>query len=316
MKIAPFGSEKFLENSKEFLNSNSLIGKSVFLLLIILIFIGIFGILSRIIFYLLSPNENPYILNGMKSANNPLVITQSYANDNAIPIFRSKDQYDGIEFTYCFWMFIESSNLKNLQDNNKYAHVFHKGSFGSTSSNAGMEGIYDVNNSPGVYLYQGVDDAITDQLTDGTSLDSNYKILSMLIRLNIYRNSDSDENPNKYFEDIKIQGIPVKKWIHIVIRSTSQNIVDVYINGKVVKRHKLSNVIKQNYDNLYINMNGGFDGFLSNLKYYNYAIGTLEIENTVRNGPNLKMTESDTAIKSTPKYLSNSWYISESGVNY
>jgi hypothetical protein len=213
-------------------------------------------------------------------------------------------------------MFIESSNLKNLQDYNKYAHVFHKGSLGNTYSNGKMDGIYNVNNSPGVYLYQGKDDSLTDELPDGSSLNANYKILSMLIRLNIYRNSNSSENPDKYFEDIKIHGIPIKKWIHVVIRSTTQNIVDVYINGKVVKRHKLSNVIKQNYDNLYINMNGGFDGFLSNLKYYNYAIGTLEIDNTVRDGPNLKMIGNDTAIKSIPKYLSESWYINESGANY
>ena len=46
--------------------------------------------------------------------------------------------------------------------------------------------------------------------------------------------------------------------------------------------HVLSNSErKQNYDNLYINMNNGFGGNLSNLKYYNYAIGTFEIDNIV-----------------------------------
>ena len=57
------------------------------------------------------------------------------------------------------------------------------------------------------------------------------------------------------------------------------------------KRHKLSNVAKQNYDNININLNNGFYGNLSNLKYYNYAIGTFEINRLNSNGPNLKMSD-------------------------
>ena len=68
------------------------------------------------------------------------------------------------------------------------------------------------------------------------------------------------------YDDIYIDGIPIKKWVGVVIRVTSQNIVDVYINGNLTKRHKLSNIVKQNYDNLYVNYNGGFSGNISNLK--------------------------------------------------
>ena len=133
--------------------------------------------------------------------------------------------------------------------------------------------------------------------------------------MNEYVNTFFFEQPYKYFEDIRVENIPIKKWIHIVVRSTSQNIIDVYINGKLVKRQRLSNVIKQNYDNLYVNMNGGFDGFMSNIKYYNYAIGTLEIDNVVKNGPNLKMSKNNALNVSKPEYLSGDWYFSETMYN-
>ena len=111
-------------------------------------------------------------------------------------------------------------------------------------------------------------------------------------------------------EKIFIDGLPIKKWVNVIIRVNSQNIVDVYINGTLTKRHKLSNIIKQNYENININMNGGFDGFMSNLKYYNYSIGTFEIDSIVTSGPNLKMSDGSSIKTSKPYYLANDWFYS------
>jgi spermidine/putrescine transport system permease protein len=36
-------------------------------------------------------------------------------------------------------------------------------------------------------------------------------------------------------------------------------------------------------------MNGGFNGYISNLWYYNYALGTAAIQRIAANGPNTKM---------------------------
>ena len=55
-------------------------------------------------------------------------------------------------------------------------------------------------------------------------------------------------------------------------------------------------------------MNGGFFGNLSNLKYYNYAIGTLEIDSITSNGPNLKMSKGNSLETSKPYYLSSNWF--------
>lgn len=309
MKIAPFGTEKFLKGSSEFLNSNTLIGKATFLLFAILVFIGLFGLLSRLLYFLMSPSETPYILWGMKSGSTPMVISQSYANKKSIPLFRSKNEFDGIEFTYAFWIFVESN--KGNSNDSEYKHIFHKGSINTQDPDLKLKGMYAYNNSPGVYLYTGKDDITETALKPISNPSDMYKIMSMLIRVNLYQNSKSVDAPYKYYEDIKIEGIPIKKWCHVVIRSTSQKILDVYMNGKIVKRQRLTNVIKQNYDNLYVNLNGGFDGFMSNIKYWNHAIGTFEIDNIVKRGPNLKMANKSPLHKSKPSYLSNKWYFNE-----
>ena len=134
----------------------------------------------------------------------------------------------------------------------------------------------------------------------------------MLVRINVFHNSTSKSAA--YYDDIYVDAIPIKKWVAIVIRVTSQNIVDIYINGSLAKRHKLSNIVKQNYDNLYINYNGGFSGNLSNLKYYNYAIGTFEINSIANKGPDLTMTKDSNINKSKSHYLASQWYFNNTDV--
>ena len=58
----------------------------------------------------------------------------------------------------------------------------------------------------------------------------------------------------------------------------------------------------------YINLNGGFGGNLSNLRYYNYAIGTFEIYRITSEGPDLTIAENTSIQKSKPYYLSSQWY--------
>ena len=298
ISITPYGTEKFLSSSKEFFSSNTVIAKATFLLLVIIIFVFLFYIFSKIIFYVLTPSENPYLLHGMKDATQTMTIPQTFQDKSSVPIFRSKNEYDGIEFTYSFWMYV---NDLMYSDSSEFKHVFHKG---SAREGEGGLGIYGPNNCPGVYLYTGKKNLSDDLLEE-------FPVLGMLVRLNIYHNNDDSENPYKYYDDIYVDNIPIKKWVGVIIRITSQNIVDVYINGTLTKRHKMSNVVKQNYDNVYINLNGGFPGNLSNLKYYNYAIGTYEISKITSNGPNLKIAENNSIQKSKPYYLSSHWYFDD-----
>jgi hypothetical protein len=214
----------------------------------------------------------------MKDATEAITITQDLGTKTSVPILRSNNQYGGVEFTYSFWIYVNGINFNESGTIIDYKHVFNKGSPPSTKgSGEGGSGLFGPNNAPGVYLYNGKH--LNASLTD------KYPVLGMLVRINVFHNSDNVKET--YFDDIEVDAIPIKKWVGVIIRVTSQNICDIYINGTLTKRHKLSNIVKQNYDNLYVNYNGGFAGNLSNLKYYNYAIGTLEIDSITTNGPSI-----------------------------
>ena len=83
--------------------------------------------------------------------------------------------------------------------------------------------------------------------------------------------------------------------------------MDTYINGTIVNRHEFTTVPKQNYGDVYVNMNSGYSGLLSSLRYYGHALTGVEIENLVKAGPNLTADES---MKIFPPYLSLRWFFS------
>ena len=90
----------------------------------------------------------------------------------------------------------------------------------------------------------------------------------------------------------------------------------VFINGKLVKRHLLSGVPKQNYDDVYVAMNGGFSGYVSSLQYFSEAIGINKIQNIVNDGPNLKMLGDTRVTNNVPHYLSLRWFFSDANNMY
>tara|TARA_Y100000768_G_scaffold381015_1_gene359027 strand:+ start:640 stop:1635 length:996 start_codon:yes stop_codon:yes gene_type:complete len=312
VSLTPYGTENFLSKSSDFFNSNTLIAKASFLLFVIIIFICLYYVSSKILKNIFEPEKSPILYYGLyntgSNGQSSISISQNPNNDgSAKTVYRSENEYDGIEFSYSVWVFINDLELNS----DKYYHVFHKGSTGEADS------IYDIfgpNNCPGVYLYTGTKHSETGMSSN--SLNEKNPTVGLLTRLNVFNNSDSIKS-NVYYDDIHVEGIPIKKWVNIIIRSTSQNIVDIYINGTLTKRHELTNVIKQNYNDVHINLHQtGYPGYLSDLKYYNYAIGTMEINNIVSAGPTLVYPNNNQAIvASVPDYLSSKWYFNETELN-
>jgi hypothetical protein len=252
-----------------FLDSNSLVAKISFLLLVIFIFVVVLQLSISFLGWFFNPSDSPHLINGMVDAKQMLVIPQDPSQVGAKTINRSVNATNGIEFTWSIWIFI--NDLGN--PDNKYQHIFHKGN--DTTDSVGLN---FPNNAPGLYISPN-----TNELT---------LIMNTFDVIN---------------EEITIPDIPLNKWISIIIRCKNTN-VDIYINGTVTKSVKLLGVPKQNYGNIYVAMNGGFDGFISNLWYYNYSLGTAAIQNLVKKGPNTKMTGSSAMNMKNPNYLSLRWY--------
>jgi hypothetical protein len=108
-------------------------------------------------------------------------------------------------------------------------------------------------------------------------------------------------------EEITIPDIPLNKWVNIILRCQNTTL-DVYINGTITRSVELTGVPKQNYGDVYVAMNGGFNGYISNLWYYNYALGTAAIQNLVAKGPNTNMIGSTGMNDKNADYLSLRWF--------
>ena len=109
------------------------------------------------------------------------------------------------------------------------------------------------------------------------------------------------QNINEY---VDIEDIPIKKWVHMAIVLRGKYL-DVYVNGYLRKRHELSGVPKQNFGDLWLNLFGGFEGYMCRLRYYRRALQFNEVESIVRKGPS-KAVCGDSGEK--PPYLDDNWW--------
>lgn len=106
------------------------------------------------------------------------------------------------------------------------------------------------------------------------------------------------------YEHADIENIPIKKWVHLSI-VVNQKYMDIYINGFLRKRKKMKSLIKQNFGDVWVNMFGGFEGYISKLRYYRYAIDFNSIDEIVREGPS---SDSCTDTGENPPYLDDNWW--------
>jgi hypothetical protein len=268
-----FSSNKYVNASKEFLESNSLIAKISFLLLVILLFIILLKIGLSLLAWILSPSDKILLLNGMIDASQLVTFTQDPNNSTSYTINRSNNENDGIEFTWSVWLFIKETGPIST-----YQNVFHKGNYSFQSN-----GMNQPNNAPGLYI--NPDTNTSKKLT---------------VVMNTF---------DKINEQLVIENIPLNKWFNVIIR-VQNRVLDVYINGMIANSMKLYSVVKQNFGNVYVAANGGFNGFISNLSYYDYSLGILSIQNIVSNGPNTNMASQSLSSGSNlfTDYLSLRWF--------
>lgn len=289
VQLREFSSNQYVQGSKNFLQSNSIVAKFAFLILVLILFMMLLSLGSLILTKVFSKDHNPILIDGMINSRQMMIIPQNPSKKGAKPIHRSNNERDGLEFTWSVWIFVNDFGVKETE----MKHVFHKGNDNiSLGVSGGEDGINYPNNSPGLY--------ITPRL-DGQGKGD-------MAGLKIIMNSFEKIN-----EEIIVKDLPLHKWVNIIIRVTKQSQLDVYINGTLVKRHILAGVPKQNYGDVYVSMNGGFDGNTSDLRYFEEAIGTNKIQSIVNKGPNTNYVAGNLGVGGGDnKYLSTRWYMKSS----
>ena len=255
--------------------SESSIMKLAFLILVFFVFLLLFRVGLRIVTYFVAPSDSPYLVSGVADAKQMIEIPQDPGTKNAVTIKRSTNEEDGVEFTYSVWIYIDDLEYKKGQ----YRHIFHKGeeSINFDDDNVGV-GINYPNNAPGLYIAPNTN--------------------NLLVVMNTFQN---------IIEKVSINNVPLNKWVNVVIRCDNRTL-DVYVNGSISRRHILSGLPHQNYGNVFVSLNGGFDGYTSRLRYYDYAIGTREIDKKIAIGPSTDIKTDDALQNQDYNYLSFKWY--------
>lgn len=275
----------------EFLTSNSIIAKFAFVVLVIIVFLILVKLGIVFLGNTLQQPSNPYIIKGMIASTNNFTIPRDPKQNNSVELLRSNNQKTGMEFTWSVWL-----NVISPSTTHTYSHVFNVGNKKADPTT----GLMTINNAPGMYL---------------TAYKKGY--LAMHVMMDIEPQNDATETAAKiYSKSTDITELPYNQWFHVALRMEN-TVMDVYINGKIAGRIPFETVPKQNYYDVNVCSNGGFQGNLSDLRYYSKALNVFEINKILNAGPTLSapvIAGSNNIIPSlnvgntTWDYISSMWY--------
>lgn len=235
-------------------NKVRIVGTIAFIIIVVII---IYYAYSLYYDYALTNSNTPWLIPTTRIARTSKIIP-------GYMIKHSQDGRYGIEYSYTFWCFI---NDIGIYKKGEYKHIFHKGShdkYRGEDSPYGVMKDQPLLQMPGVWLGK----------------DTN----ELIVNVNTFSPTDVNRN---IIERCQIDNIPINKWFHISIVLINKNL-DIYLNGRLKNRCQLDGVPKENYGDLYINIDGGFDGFLSKMRYFNYALPYYMIEQMFNQGPSDK----------------------------
>ena len=108
----------------DFSDSNTIIAKMSFLILVLILFIVAVGLGIQLISYFLQPRATTYLVYGLQPGTTPKTITQDPSSSESITVWRSNNKNTGIEFTWHVWLNISDVGSSA---NSVYQHIFNKG---------------------------------------------------------------------------------------------------------------------------------------------------------------------------------------------
>ena len=275
--IGEFSSKSAVDAGNEFLETNSLIAKFAFIILVLFGFLFLFRIGMILISYILTPSTSPFLISGMIRGDSPITISQNSRTSNAIVNY-SENQPTGLEFTYSVWVTFTKQSV-----NGKERHIFNKGIVDGSTNEA-------IANAPGLYVISATENTLR-------------------VYMDTCEQKGTVTRLAEQRDHLDISGVPFNKWMNVVIRAENR-ILDVYVNGVLTQHKDLGYTPKQNFGDVQVCQNGGFNGSLSDLRYYPKALNVFEINSIVGWGPNLSTSPSASEATSTSDsyYLSSLWY--------
>lgn len=265
----------------DFFESQSLLGRMAFLVFLVVVFILLVRLTMTALGMAFRPPEEVCLVKGMMDGKHSKVVQQGPAVNPGQTLYRSENQEGGLEFTYTLFFFIDDTAYQS----GKYRQLLVKGdtSFGMPAP--GGEGTVpgmSMVNGPGIYLHPHRNDLVVCMATE---------------RALVHR--------------LTVPNIPLSKWVHCAVTVRDQRL-SVWINGELADSTTLNGPAKQNWGNLTLCGEGGFDGTLADVYYFARALTDAEVRRLAHSG--IRNRTSGSALtaegmrKSTIEYLSQSWF--------
>ncbi len=120
--------------------------------------------------------------------------------------------------------------------------------------------------------------------------------------IRIYLNTYS-----KILEFIDIDNLPIRKWIHVAITVHNKELL-TYINGYIKSKKTLDSLPRQNDGDLWINLYGGFSGYVSKMLYTPYKMSFDAVNSYMREGVYGGACIDTNEI---PPYMADAWWQQE-----
>ena len=222
---------------------------------------------------------------------------------------------DGYNYTIFFWIYIKDF----YQDFNKWRHIMHKGTMPNEleldyTKWKNLTGEIQ-EQSPGIWLHPNKNTiriAITTELDKefcninsikNTCIDKDYCSWDGLIckpkNEHAYINNETPDyivSEKQIVEFIDIEDIPIKTMSFLAF-SFEQKVINIYLNGKLLKSKKFLGIPVFNKKPMYFNYKNTFNGSIFNFKYIPLSLKSSDIYNNYKNIPNVNYFTKNYRIK-------------------
>jgi hypothetical protein len=182
---------------------------------------------------------------------------------------------DGNEYNMNFWIYVNDYTVNKDVDK----CVLYRGETPEgTLNNASVEasgGNPNLSCNPGVWLLRNV-----NTLRIVVGLETNYNQSECGPTPQVCQSGAQD------VDICEIENFPLQRWVNVNI-TMRNNVIDVFFDGALKKSCILKGFPVLSNNDMLICPDGGFNGYISNMKYSNKALAISKIESMYKSGPTL-----------------------------
>ena len=253
-------------------NSNSNNSSTIFIIVAVVLLIIVLGVAGYFVHRYMK-QKNPSEL----STKQFIPYIHDASIDKRISNGSIPTSSDGNEYNLNFWIYVNDYTVNKDVDK---CIIYRGETPEGTLTNASVDasgGNPNISCNPGVWLLKHV-----NTLRIIVGLETNYN------------QSDCDRTATSQAcqsgaQDVdicEIENFPLQRWVNVNI-TMRNNVIDVFFDGLLKKSCILKGFPVLSNNDMLICPDGGFNGYISNMKYSNKALAVSKIESMYKSGPTL-----------------------------